>query len=229
METRKITGNSLFQKIASIFTDQEDLQKLEKASVILSFKKGEIILKQGHPATHVAFLQSGIVKFNIMSDNSEKNVILTLVSAPKILGGANLFYKDNNLFSIVAVEDCDVVLVDTVILLEMLKKNGSFAVAMFQMASDMFKKAILNFISVANKQKEGRIADVVLYLSSEIYNSSSFCMSLTRKELAEFACCSVENVIMTLSRWQNEGIVVISGKRIEIIDKSKLVQISKVG
>lgn len=93
----------------------------------------------------------------------------------------------------------------------------------------MFKKAILNFISVANNQKEGRIADVVLYLSSEIYNSSSFCLSLTRKELAEFACCSVENVIMTLSRWQNEGIVVISGKRIEIIDKSKLVQISKVG
>ena len=93
----------------------------------------------------------------------------------------------------------------------------------------MFKRAILNFISVANKQKEARIADVFIYLSEEIYFGTSFKLSLTRKEIAEFACCSVENIIMTLSKWQQEGIVTIIGKNFEIKNMDKLRYISKVG
>jgi len=47
--------------------------------------------------------------------------------------------------------------------------------------------------------------------------------------MAEFACCSVENIIMTLSKWQQEGIVSFTGKDFEIIDMDKLRYISKVG
>jgi len=220
---------SMFRRIALQFISPEEFKKLEKASVFLPFQKGETILKQGHPPTHIAYLQSGIVKFNFRSADNGKNTIITLVAAPKILGGANLFYKDNNLFSMVAVEDCEVFLIEANVLYQLLKENGSFSVALFQLASDMFKRAILNFISVANKQKEARIADVFIYLSEEIYFGTSFKLSLTRKEIAEFACCSVENIIMTLSKWQQEGIVSITGKNFEIKNMDKLRYISKVG
>jgi CRP-like cAMP-binding protein len=222
--------HTLFAKIALKFLQEEDFKKLERSSVQLKFKKGETILKQGHQPTHIAFLQSGIVKFNFMSDVNQKNIILTLVSAPRILGGANMFYKkDNNLFSIIAVEDSDVILIESDVLLEIMKMNGIYSIALFQLVSDMFKRAILNFISVANKQKESRIADVILYLSEELYGNTCFQLSLTRKELAEFACCSVENVIMTLSRWQTEGILSISGKTLTIINLEKLKYISNLG
>ena len=108
-------------------------------------------------------------------------------------------------------------------------ENSKFAMMMFQVASEMFKKAVMNFISLAHKQKEGRIADIILYLASEVYNDNSFVLSLTRKEIAEFAGCSTENVIMTLSRWQNEKIILIEGKKFEIIDQDKLQYISKIG
>ena len=98
-----------FRRISLQFISPDEFKKIEKASVFLQFKKGETILKQGHQPTHIAFLQSGVVKFNFYSENNGKNTILTLVSAPKILGGANLFYKDNNLFSIVAVDRKSVV------------------------------------------------------------------------------------------------------------------------
>jgi len=220
---------SLFRRIALQFISLDEFKKLEKASVFLRFKKGETILKQGHSPTHIAYLQSGIVKFNFQSADNGKNTIITLVAAPKILGGANLFYKDNNLFSIVAVEDCEVFLIEAKVLYQLLKENGNFAVALFQLASDMFKRSIMNFISVATKQKEARIADVFIYLSEEIYFGTSFKLSLTRKEVAEFACCSVENIIMTLSKWQQEGIVTFSGKDFEISDIEKLKYISKIG
>ena len=229
LDTESKGNFSGFRRIALQFISPDEFKKIEKASVFLRFNKGETILKQGHSPTHIAYLQSGIVKFNFQSPDTDKNIILTLVAAPKILGGANLFYKDNNLMSIVAVEDCEVFLIESNVLYQLLKDYGNYAVAMFQLASEMFKKSILNFISVANKQKEARIADVFIYLAEEIYFGTSFKLSLTRKELAEFACCSVENIIMTLSKWQQEGVVSQNGKNLEIIDINKLRYISKLG
>jgi CRP-like cAMP-binding protein len=220
--------NNWLRKISLQFISEKEFERIEKTSVKLKFKKGEVILKQGNQPTHVAFLQSGIVKFNYENELN-KHTILTLVSAPKILGGANLFYKDNNLFSIIAVEDCEITLINSDVLLNLLNDNGRFSVALFQLASDMFKKAILNFISLANKQKEGRIADIILYLSENVYHGTSFHLNLTRKELAEFACCSQENVIMTLSKWQTEKIVAVTGKHLEIKNIEKLKYISKIG
>ena len=226
-----ITNNqeySWFRRISLQFISEKEFEKLEKTSVRLHFKKGETILKQGGVPTHIVYLEKGIVKFNYENEIN-KNLILTIVSAPKILGGANLFYKDNNLFSFVAVEDCEAILIDAKVLEEILVENSKFAMMMFQIASKMFKKAIMNFISLAHKQKEGRIADIMLYLAAEVYHENIFVLSLTRKEIAEFAGCSTENVIMTLSRWQNEKIMTIEGKKIEIIDLEKLQYISKIG
>jgi CRP-like cAMP-binding protein len=54
-------------------------------------------------------------------------------------------------------------------------------------------------------------------------------LSLTRKEIAEYAGCSTENVIMTLSKWQAEKIISVEGKAIEIKEMDKLKHISKIG
>lgn len=215
------------RRISMKFINRRDFIRIERSSVSLAFKKGETILKQGEQPSHVVYLERGIVKFSYQNEVG-KNLILTIVAAPKILGGANLFYKDNNLFSFVAVDDCDVVLIDAQVLLSVMENNAKFSIILFQLASGMFKKSILNFISLAYKQKEGRIADIILYLSAEVYSSNDFVLSLTRRELAEFAGCSTENVIMTLSKWQSENVIATEGKRIRIVDMEKLQHISKI-
>jgi CRP/FNR family transcriptional regulator, polysaccharide utilization system transcription regulator len=219
--------NSWLRKIALQFISEKDFDRIEKTSVRLKFKKGEVMLKQGNQPSHVVYLDKGIVKFNYEEDTG-KNLILTVVAAPKILGGANLGYKDNNLFSIVAMEDCEAILLDSNVLLSILTQNGTFAMALYQVASEMFKKSVLNFISLANKQKEGRIADIIIYLAENVYGGNSFDLNMTRKELSEFACCSVENVIMTLSKWQTEKIIHIANKHMQILDIDRLHHISKI-
>jgi CRP-like cAMP-binding protein len=229
MELDAVVRNSdWFRRVAMQFISEKEFAKIQKASVKLNFKKGESILKQGGKSTHVAYLEKGIVKFNYEIE-AGKNLILTIVSAPKILGGANLFYKDNNLFSLIAVEECDVVLYDAEVMVSVLMDNSRFAMAMYQVASEMFKEAIMNFISLAHKHKEGRIADIIIYLAGNVYHSHNFQLSLTRREIADFAGCSVENVIMTLSRWQNENYIRSEGKHLEILDIDKLKYISKIG
>jgi CRP-like cAMP-binding protein len=219
---------SWLKRVSLKFISKQNFDKIEKTSVKLKFNKGETILKQGGIPTHVVYLEKGLVKFNFESDSS-KNLILSIVSAPKILGGANLFYKDNNLFSIVALEDCEVILIDAAVLLSIMQENAKFSIMLFQVASEMFKKSILNFISLAHKHKEGRIADILIYLATEVYRQRKFNLTLSRKEIAEFAGCSAENVIMTLSKWHNEKIILSEGKQIKILDFEKLQLISKIG
>ncbi len=220
--------NSWFKRISLQFITKKDFERLEKATVKLNFRQGETIIKQGGVPLHIVYLEKGIVKFNYENE-SGKNLILTIVSAPKLLGGANLFYKDNNLFSFIAMEDCSVSMIDSSVLLSILMNNAKYSILLFQTASEMFKESVLNFISLAYKQKESRIADIIIYLAENIYKSTSFKTSLTRKEMAEFAGCSTENVIMTLSRWNEEKILKVDGKLIEIIDYIKLRKISKIG
>lgn len=216
-----------FKKISLQFLSETDFDKIEKNSVKLNYKKGETLLKQGNSPMHIVYLESGIVKF-VYELGSSRNLILTVVSSPKILGGANIFYKDNNLFSIVAIENCTAFLIDAQVILNIMKDNPKFSIMLFQLSSEMFKKSVINFISLAHKHKEGRIADIVLFLANEVYKNLEFSTTLTRKEISEFAGCSIENVIMTLSKWQKESIIEIKGKNFKILNVDKLKLVSKI-
>jgi len=65
--------NCLFKIISCQYIGPIEFEKLRKASAQLRFKKGEAILKQGANATHLAFLQKGIVKF-FYEDEKGKNL-----------------------------------------------------------------------------------------------------------------------------------------------------------
>ena len=192
-----------------------------------TFKKGETILKQGAKFTELIFLTKGIVKF--VSENNGRELIVAIDKAQTLLGLANILNEDVNLFTIVAVEECK----GCVINLNRFKlytiSNRKFMLEVMSLSTQMFRDAIFNFISVARKQSNGRIADVLLYLSNKIYQSTSFSVGLSRQELADYAGCSKEQLIHTLRNFSNDGIISASGKKIEILDMDKLMTISRVG
>ncbi len=221
-------ANCSLSLLISQMVGNEYVASICKESHRMIFKKGETILRQGIPATHLVFLHRGIVKFSYESPNGRK-VILTVVGSPTILGGANLFFNDRNLFSLVALEECEVCLIDNQVLMKIMTREGNFLMTLMQHASATFQSSIFNFINLAHKQVAGRISDILLYLSDNVYKSREFVLSLTRRELSEFAACSPENVIHTLSMLNREKILQVSGKEIVILDYEKLAEISKHG
>jgi CRP/FNR family transcriptional regulator, polysaccharide utilization system transcription regulator len=218
----------MFRVISCQFIPPDEFLKLQKSSLRIHFEKGEVILKQGVKSSHLVFLQSGIVKFS-MEDETGKGLILTIKRAPAMIGGADAINNGLNLYSLQAVEACDVCFIDYGMLLEIAMTNSLFMLKLMEMMTGMYKASILNFINLAHKQVNGRIADILLYLSRSVYQETTFMMSLTRKEIAEFAGCSTENVINTLSKFHREAIIAVTGKRIEILDAERLERISKTG
>src|SRR4030042_2027071 len=75
----------------------------------------------------------------------------------------------------------------------------------------------------------GRVVFVLLYFVNDIYKTRIFDLPVSRKEIAEYIGMSTANVIRTLSNFNRDGIIKVSGKTIEITDINKLEILSKRG
>jgi len=218
----------LFRQLVCQYIGEEDFKFLYNSSVQLKFRRGENILKQGNRFTHIVFLSEGCVKLNYENEFG-KNLILTVVDSTRLLGGINVFNDDLNMFSVTAIDECEACLIDINVLKNLALKNSSLALRLLEFSTSMFRDSIINFISLAHKQVSGRVADILIYLSEKIYKSNKFILTLTRKELSEFAGCSPENIIHTLTRFHKEGIIKNEGKNITITNNKKLKEISRFG
>ena len=99
-----ICADCLFKTICLQSMSEEDFNFLYESTIQKSYQKDEVIFQQGEKSPFLVFLQKGLVKFNYL-DTNNKNLILTIVSAPSLLGLANVLNEDINLFSIIAIED----------------------------------------------------------------------------------------------------------------------------
>ena len=135
----------------------------------------------------------------------------------------------NDIFFIFSIEDCEICLIDLSAFVQVAMSNPSYILALCEKTLTMFQHSIFNFISLAHNQVNGRIANILIYLWEHVYKESGYDFTISRKEIAEFAACSHENVITTLSRFKKDGIIELEGKKIIIKNFEGLTEISKKG
>ena len=76
---------------------------------------------------------------------------------------------------------------------------------------------------------QGKLATVLLYLSSNDFIEEKVFQLLSRQDIADFASISTESAIKFLKEFEKEKVLVLHGKDIEIINKEKLEDISRKG
>lgn len=212
----------------SLTTDEMNLVK--QNSVMLSYKKGEIIFKQGTFATHLALLTSGLTKIYIADYNNDQKLILKILPPVNLIGIAFLSEENSTFFySVQAYVDTTIELIDIIILRKIIRLNALFAT---QIINLMCEHTLINygrFFCMTHKQTYGRMADVLLCLAMRIYKQKLFHLELSRKELAELAGMSVESTVRILAKFKEDGLIKTEGKTIEILQTEKLLEISKKG
>ncbi len=217
-----------FRKLAANYLTEEEIKLLCRAEAHVTYAKGETILRQGDPSLQLVILQKGVVKFNYRNEGG-RNFIMTIVSGPKILGGANLFYNETNIFSMIAMAPSDICLINSSVFSQAMISNPVFFAFLIRNAMEMFQASVFNFISIAHKQVPGRIADVLIYLWEHVFKHAGIPFVISRKEIAEFASCAHENAISTMSKFRKEGIIDIVTNEIKILNLDKLKEISAKG
>jgi len=205
-----------------------ELDLITNNRYISEIKRNTNILNAGSPVSHIIYLRSGLVKeYLVKSDSKEQ--ILQIVMPHSYLGLNSLFGDNINHFSYSALTDLRVCYIDIDVFTQLVKKNGNFA---FENLTSVGRENLNNFrrfIAQSNKRTYGRIADMLIYFSKVVFSSSRFQIPLSRREIADMAGTSRESAGRVISKFNAEGLVRISGKKVVINDLKKLEKISKFG
>jgi CRP/FNR family transcriptional regulator len=201
---------------------------LEKNRLEVSYKKGEIICKQGAFASHIMYICKGLVKIYV--ENEQGSLILKILPEGKMIGLSSL-YDGNNVFqySAQAYADSVINLIDINVFRQLIKENAEFGSEIINILCENAIQTYGRFFCFTNKQSYGRLADVLLCLACRIFKKDEFDLNLTRKELAELSGLSTERTIRILKKFKDEKLIEIDDKRFRILDTEKLQQISNHG
>jgi CRP/FNR family transcriptional regulator len=229
-EPKGITNCSAFdfnQSWYELLTDAEK-QLIDDHSVSLSFKKGETVCKLGAFASHIFFLEEGLVKVYL----EEKNNVLILMLATKnnLLGLSAIFDGNNKLpYSISTYTDSRVRMIDIEIFRQLLKQNPSFSYRIINLLNENTAQIYGRFFSLTQKQLHGRLADILLCLANRIFKSKSFDLPLTRSDMGDLTGMSTESVIRMMKEFKDDGLIEMCCKKVELLDIGRLERISEFG
>ena len=73
------------------------------------------------------------------------------------------------------------------------------------------------------------MADVLIEFSEKIFESESFTLPISQSELANLVDTSRESVNRVLKEFDKDGIIKVTGKQIEMLNKKSLLLISQNG
>lgn len=220
-----VCGNKsfCFEQLSEI-----ELELFDHKRVELYYRKGEVIAKQGAFVTHILFLQKGLTKIYKELNNSD-NLILNLFPQGSLIGLPALYGSNIMQYSVAAVEDSVICAIDKQTFEQMIQENGKFAAAVI---NSINKCTLFNFdrvVSITQKQMNGRIAEVLLFLADSIYKSDSFHLSLTRKDLSEFTGMSLMSVVRGMKDFKESGLISEENGNIVLLNRKHLEKISISG
>jgi CRP/FNR family transcriptional regulator len=209
--------------------NKEELRLTNENKVQIRFKKGEIISKQGSFVTHIMYLKNGYTKVYKETD-VDHNLILDIIPEGKLIGLTSLFNNDNIArFSVAALDNAVVCSIDRNTIEKLIHQNSQFAKTVIASLNEESLQFYDKMASLTQKQMNGRVADALIYLSENIFNSTKFKMILSRKDLADFTGMSMMSVVRTLKDLKEEGIIEDEKGFMKIKNINTLKQISLKG
>jgi CRP-like cAMP-binding protein len=204
-----------------------ELENICTRKVEKDFKNGDMIIREGDDINDFIYLKSGLVK--LYRTRGSDDQIITIAKPFDFVSLLSVFSEKKYNYSVAAVENSTVCMLDMHFVLEMAKNNSGFAFNIITRMSKASDSIILNMLNIREKHLRGRIAYLLLYFSDAIYNKLSFELPVSRKEIAELISMTTENVIRILSEFRKDGVIKIYGKVIEIVDHDRLTKISEHG
>ena len=216
-----------FKSNAAKALDEEDQELLSCNHLLVTFKKGDPVIRQGHYSSNIMYLRKGLAKIHIQGPYHEQ--IIKIVKAPRYLGLPTTFGDKINQYSVTVIEDAEVCFIDIGIFMKLLANNVKFSndiilnLCLYEL--DSFRKCAQR----TQKQTRGNIADVLLDFADYFYGSDAFTLPITRDEIGYLVDTGRESVSRILTEFTNDNIIRMKGKKVEILNKKSLKQISEKG
>ena len=145
------------------------------------------------------------------------------------IGLPSLYGDDVHQYSTEALSETKVCEINFNIVKNLLKENCEFGTDIIKVINQDLSIAFDRIASFSNKQLHGRLAELLLYLQTDIYKSNPFKNGLTKADLANMLSTSKESVSRLMSSLKKDKIIKESKHNIHIINIDRLRRISETG
>ncbi len=206
----------------------EQIEKIQKNSYLVRHKKGEQIFRQDQPISHFMMIFSGLVKLYKNVD-PDKKIILKIVGPGSFLDLISVFYGNRYQYSASALEDTETLYASLTDIKEIIGENGKYGLHFLKQLSSDGIMMIDKMINLSQKQIPGRIAEILLFFSREVYHSNGFTLPLSRQELADLVSSTKESISRTLTEFKNDRLIDIDDRKVNLKSIELLDILSRMG
>jgi CRP-like cAMP-binding protein len=217
------TGWKNFQHLTKSEMDLVNANRYEA-----NFKPGEVMIKQGSPTSSALFMANGMAKSYVEGING-KNFILGIALPGSLIMGPGGYVNSRHTYSVSAITSVQACFISFDIFKQLVRINGTFAEGLIEDISLNALKAHTRMVNLAQKRMSGRLAEILLYFSDEIFMKDEYEMILSRQELGEMTSMAKECVVRILKELEDSGVIYSDSSKIKILDRERLVQISEKG
>ncbi|MBL0343117.1 MAG: Crp/Fnr family transcriptional regulator [Bacteroidetes bacterium] len=208
------------------YVNKEWKKKTDSKRITLSFKKGESVFREGEPVSGIYFIYQGKVKvYN--SGFKNRTQIVRFADTGNILGHRGFGKTPAYPIGATVLENSTLCFIPKADFISAMNHNGGLATELVNFYADELRRAENKLRSISQLTVRQKMAEALLTVA-EIYGLSKekgvdfLNVVLTRQEYADITGASLEEVIRTISQLKKEKLILIEGKRIAILDKSKL-------
>jgi len=195
------------------------------------YAKNEIIHLDGEESSRVGMLLSG--KIRIYKEGvGQRQQIIRLLKPYDIFGYRACIAEGPYNSSASALENTVIYALKREYFTQLVRTNGALCYEVIRMMARDLAIAEIKTVNLTQKHIRGRLAEsLLLLLKNYGYedDGQTLAMLLPREDLANMSNMTTSNAIRTLSQFAQEGIIVIEGKRIKILDEKELEHISRLG
>ncbi|GHN02581.1 CarD family transcriptional regulator [Cytophagales bacterium WSM2-2] len=185
------------------------------------------LFREGSFPNRVFILKKGKVKiYQTTSDGIEQ--IVYIYEPGDIFGYRPILCNEKHPVSARTLEDSIVLLMPRARFQELLERSTKLAHQLLKNLSSEFSVWINYITTFAQYSVKERLALALLILSEKYKrakHSSHHEIALSRKDLASFSGTSIETLSRTLGKWKAEKIIVTRGRKIQIRNIPKLLEL----
>ncbi|WDF55098.1 Crp/Fnr family transcriptional regulator [Mucilaginibacter sp. KACC 22063] len=206
---------------------EEDYNRLMINSSLHTYKKGEIIFREGTVPSGIFLVHAGKVK-KYKTDHLGKQQIIYIAKAKELIGYHAVLSEERYPDSAAAIENCMIYFIPAVDFMFIIKKCPLFALRLIKILSHDIK-VLSNSISVLGQRTATERLAIALIVLREKYKEEDedfkkIYLTISRSDLAYITGIAKENVVRILKDFKQEGLIETDGHKIKITDIKLLIK-----
>lgn len=199
-----------------------DVSHVDEHKTCAYYKKNQPLFIEGSFPRGVYCLNKGKVKVFARGDEGKEQII-HIAKEGEIIGFRAMFSGEPYKVSATSLEECNICFISKEDFLNMIDNNSTLRNGIMKELSKELGDRAIFITNMAQKSVRERLAFALLILG-DIYQEEE--INLTREDMANFVGTATETLIRLLKDFKEEGIIEIHTRKLEIVDKEKLMLIA---